>query len=44
MIQGAQQWLLTVQGTPTFEANLKTLFTRHPTGIAPYIVGVPVYG
>jgi hypothetical protein len=44
VIEGAQQWLPTVQGTPTFEANLQAFFTRHPTGIPPYIVGVPVYG
>ncbi len=44
VIEGAQQWLQAVQGTPTFEANLQTFFTRHPTGIAPYIVGIRVYG
>ena len=44
MIECAQQWLPTVEGTPHFEANRQAFFTRHPNGIAPYIVGVPVYG
>ena len=44
MIDSARQWLPTVSGTAVFQANLDAFFTRHPQGIAPYIVGVPVYG
>ncbi len=44
MIAGVHAWLPTVQGSPTFQANSQNFFTRHPNGIAPYIVGAPVYG
>jgi hypothetical protein len=43
-ILDARRWLEEVKGSPAFEANLEAYFTRHEHGIAPYIVGVPVYG
>ena len=44
MVEGARSWLPTVEGTPQFDANLSAFMTRHPNGIAPYIVGMPVIG
>jgi hypothetical protein len=44
VIDGARAWLPTVDATPEFQANLSAFMTRHPNGIAPYIVGMPVIG
>jgi hypothetical protein len=44
LVDAARQWLPTVSETPEFNANLSSFMTRHPNGIAPYIVGMPVIG
>jgi len=42
MIDGTLQWLSAVEGTEPYETNLKQAVQRHPDGLPPYIVGVPV--
>jgi hypothetical protein len=44
LVDSSLAWLPTVEGTPEFKANLSAFMTRHPNGIAPYIVGMPVIG
>jgi hypothetical protein len=42
MIDGTLKWLSLVEGTEPYETNLKQAVQRHPNGLPPYIVGVPV--
>ena len=44
LIRSAQEWLSTVDGSPTYAKNLGRFLARHPNGIPPYIVGAPVIG
>jgi hypothetical protein len=44
VVAGARGWLPTVEASADFQANLSAFMTRHPNGIAPYIVGMPVIG
>jgi hypothetical protein len=44
IVDSARAWLPTVEPTPEFRVNMSAFMTRHPNGIAPYIVGVPVIG
>lgn len=37
-------WWPTASTQPAFQANIARFVTRHPNGLAPYIVGVPVIG
>ena len=39
-----ERWWLAASTQPAFQANLSRFVTRHPGGLAPYIVGVPVIG
>lgn len=43
LIGAATQWLNDVRETQTFKDNYEKSFRRYPNGIAPYIVGAPVY-
>jgi len=40
----ARTWLTTAEGTEPFATNFERFIRRHPNGLAPYIVGVPVIG
>jgi hypothetical protein len=42
MIDSAIQWLDQVEGTALFKTNFEKFVRRYPTGLAPYIGGVPV--
>jgi hypothetical protein len=42
MVTAAKQWLADIEGTEPYETNLNAFVRRYPTGLAPYIVGVPV--
>lgn len=44
IIAGAREWLAAVEQTDLYKANYAKFVQRHPSGIAPYIVGVPVIG
>ena len=44
MIRGAKQWLDSIEGSEQFERNYNLFVKRYPTGLPPYIVGVPVVG
>jgi hypothetical protein len=44
VVVGATQWLNEVEGSERFERNLNKFVRRHPGGLTPYIVGVPVIG
>ncbi|MFE4036053.1 hypothetical protein [Priestia sp. YIM B13489] len=44
LIKSAREWLKDMQGNETYIKNHEKSFKRYPNGIAPYIVGVPVYG
>lgn len=41
---GARLWLDQVEGTEPFKTNYDRFARCHPTGLAPYIAGVPVVG
>jgi hypothetical protein len=42
MVLAARNWIAQVSGTQPYEANLLSFVTRYPSGLAPYIGGVPV--
>lgn len=44
VIAGATLWLDAVEGTTRFQSNYDRFARRHPAGLKPYIVGVPVVG
>ena len=44
MLTGCERWLQFVKGTQPFEKNFGRFATRHPRGLAPYVLGVPVVG
>ncbi|WP_394557828.1 hypothetical protein [Priestia aryabhattai] len=44
LIKSAREWLEDVKDNETYIKNHEKSFKRYPNGIAPYIVGVPVYG
>lgn len=44
VLRGCEAWLEYIEGTETFENNYRLFARRHPQGLAPYIVGVPVIG
>lgn len=41
---GCEVWLESIKGTEPFETNYRFFARRHPQGLAPYVVGVPVIG
>jgi hypothetical protein len=42
IIQGAYRWLQSVEGMEVFRRNFDKFMRRYPTGLPPYIAGVPV--
>lgn len=44
VLRGCELWLESVEGTELFEKNYSRFARRHPQGLAPYVVGVPVIG
>jgi hypothetical protein len=44
MILGVRMWLDEVEGTDQYQKNYANFVKRHPMGMPPYIVGVPVVG
>ena len=42
IIASAREWLKEVKDTDQFKINFEKFVKRHPTGLAPYIKGVPV--
>jgi hypothetical protein len=44
VLRGCELWLQSVEGTEPFEKNYQSFARRHPQGLAPYVVGVPVVG
>lgn len=44
VIAGVRSWLCHVENDETFKTNYKKFVQRHPTGLKPYIAGVPVIG
>lgn len=44
MLVGCEKWLQSVKETQPFEKNFGRFATRHPMGLAPYVLGVPVVG
>jgi hypothetical protein len=43
-LQGCELWLKDVQDTEPFRGNYARFARRHPQGIDPYVLGVPVVG
>ncbi|NUU58974.1 hypothetical protein [Paenibacillus agri] len=43
MITSASSWYSNIKDDPTFKINYEKSFRRYPEGLAPYIVGIPVY-
>lgn len=44
VLRGCELWLESVEGTEPFEKNYSLFARRHPQGLAPYVIGVPVIG
>lgn len=44
MCRAVDGWLPAARALPQFERNFERFVRRHPDGLAPYIVGVPVVG
>jgi hypothetical protein len=44
MIMGVRLWLKHVESTDLFQQNYENFVKRHPTGLSPFITGVPVIG
>lgn len=44
LINSARKWLAEVKVNENFIKNHENSFKRYPNGLAPYIVGIPVYG
>jgi hypothetical protein len=44
VIASARDWQVTAGRTRVFQKNAERMFRRHPTGIPPAIVGIPLYG
>ncbi len=44
LIAAAKRWLNDVKDNEVFIRNHENSFKRYPNGLAPYIVGLPVYG
>jgi len=42
LVVAARQWEESVKGTEPYETNAAAMIRRHPLGITPYVVGVPV--
>lgn len=42
IVEAAESWLTSVEGTEPFESNIDRFVHRYPSGLSPYIVGVPV--
>lgn len=42
MLQGAEQWLQEYEKKEIYKKNFSKFMKRHPMGLEPYIVGVPV--
>lgn len=44
VLTGCEKWLSSVEGTEPFQSNVARFATRHPNGLPPYVLGVPVVG
>ncbi len=42
ILEGVEKWLEEVKDGEIFKRNYKRFMKRYPTGLPPYIVGVPV--
>ncbi|MGO9964937.1 MAG: hypothetical protein ACLPUG_16115 [Acidimicrobiales bacterium] len=42
MVGSARRWLAGVIGTEPYQTNMNNFVRRYPTGLSPYIAGVPV--
>jgi hypothetical protein len=43
VLEGAHRWLADYEHTDTYRRNFERFMHRYPNGLAPYIVGVPVF-
>lgn len=44
MVVGAREWLDAVEGSSPYTENLDKFVRRHPNGLSPHFIGVPVIG
>lgn len=44
VVSGCALWLKSTRGTEPYEKNFGRFAARHPNGLPPYVVGVPVVG
>ena len=44
IVDAARAWLNRAEGTEPYETNASTSVRRHPNGLPPYVVGVPIIG
>jgi hypothetical protein len=44
VLEGCSLWLKAMEGTEPFTTNYASFARRHPDGLAPYVVGVPLVG
>lgn len=44
IIMSVKAWLKEMENNENYQRNSEKSFKRYPNGLAPYIVGIPVYG
>ena len=44
ILAAAMQWLVKAENTETFKKNFAMFVARHPDGLKPYVVGMPIIG
>lgn len=42
IVEAALAWIATAERTPNYQSNFPRFIQRHPRGLAPFIIGVPV--
>ena len=44
LLAATRQWLVSAQNTETFKKNFAAFVARHPEGLKPYVIGMPIIG
>jgi len=44
LLAATRQWLVSARNSETFKKNFAAFVARHPEGIKPYMIGVPIIG
>ncbi len=44
VLKGVEAWLLVAEQSPNYKKNYPLFMQRHPEGLAPFVLGIPVIG